>query len=59
MLEITVIVLVIAWLLGLFSSYTLGGAIHFCLVLALVLLVVKWLRKPARGRGRSSDRVIG
>jgi hypothetical protein len=35
------LILIIAWLLGLVSSYTLGGFIHILLVLALVLIVVR------------------
>jgi hypothetical protein len=34
------VVLLVLWLLGLVSSYTLGGYIHFLLVLALVVLVI-------------------
>lgn len=60
MLEIAVTVLVIIWLLGFLSAYTLGGGIHLCLVLAALLLAVKLMRKPARPRRRSSgNRVIG
>jgi hypothetical protein len=33
------VVLLILWLLGMVSSYTLGGFIHLLLVLALVVLV--------------------
>lgn len=33
------VILVILWLLGLVSSYTLGGYIHILLVVALVVLV--------------------
>jgi len=32
--------LLILWLLGLISSYTLGGYIHILLVIALVVLVI-------------------
>jgi hypothetical protein len=35
-------VLVILWLLGLVSSFTLGGFIHVALVIGLILVVV-WL----------------
>ena len=35
------IVLLILWLLGLVTSYTLGGFIHVLLVLALVVLVIQ------------------
>jgi hypothetical protein len=37
------VVLLVLWLLGLVSSYTLGGFIHILLVLALVVLVVNLL----------------
>lgn len=40
MLWTVFVVLVILWLLGLVSSYTLGGFIHLLLVLALVVLVI-------------------
>ena len=41
MLQTLIIILVLLWLLGLVSSYTLGGFVHILLVLALVLLVVR------------------
>ncbi len=34
------VVLLVLWLLGLVSSYTLGGFIHLLLVLALIVLVI-------------------
>ncbi len=37
------VILLVLWLLGLVSSYTLGGFIHILLVLALVVLVVQLL----------------
>jgi len=40
MLWTVFVVLLVLWLLGLVSSYTLGGFIHILLVLALVVLVV-------------------
>jgi len=33
-------VILILWLLGLITSYTLGGALHILLVVALVLFIV-------------------
>lgn len=33
-------VLIILWLLGLVTSYTLGGVIHLFLVVALVMIVL-------------------
>lgn len=41
MLSTLLIVLVILWLLGMVSSYTLGGMIHLLLVVALVLLILR------------------
>jgi len=43
-LETIAIILVILWLLGLVSSYTLGGFIHVLLVLAVVLIVVRLIQ---------------
>lgn len=34
------VVLLVLWLLGLVSSYTLGGFIHILLVLAIVVLLI-------------------
>jgi hypothetical protein len=35
------VILLVLWLVGLVSSYTMGGFIHLLLVLALVVLVIK------------------
>jgi len=35
------VVLLILWLLGIVSSYTLGGYIHILLVIALVVLLIR------------------
>jgi hypothetical protein len=40
MLWTIAVVLVILWLLGLVSSYTMGGFIHILLVLAIVTVLV-------------------
>jgi len=42
------IVLLILWLLGLVTSYTLGGFIHLLLVLAIIVILVRVIqgRKP-------------
>ena len=37
MLQTIVIILVLLWLLGMVSSYTLGGVLHILLVVALIL----------------------
>ena len=44
MLYTLALVLVIAWLLGLVSSYTLGGFIHILLVVALIMIVVRLIQ---------------
>jgi hypothetical protein len=44
MLETIAIVLVVLWLLGLVSSYTLGGYIHILLVIALVVVLIRIIR---------------
>ena len=41
MLETIVVVLVVLWLLGLVSSYTMGGLIHILLVLAIVVILIR------------------
>lgn len=41
MLETLAIVLIILWLLGLVSSYTLGGFIHILLVIAVVVIFLR------------------
>jgi hypothetical protein len=38
------IVLIILWVLGLVSSYTMGGLIHILLVVALIVIVLDFLR---------------
>ena len=43
MLYTIAVVLVILWLLGLVSSYTMGGFIHILLVVALVIILVNFL----------------
>ncbi len=35
------VILLILWLLGLVSGYTMGGVIHILLVIAIVVLVVR------------------
>lgn len=48
MLWTIAVILVILWLLGFVSSYTLGGFIHILLVVALIVVVVGFLqgRRP-------------
>ncbi len=41
MLETIAIILVILWLLGFVSSYTMGGFIHILLVIAVIVIVIR------------------
>jgi hypothetical protein len=49
MLWTIAVLLLILWLLGLVSSYTLGGFIHILLVLAVVAVLIRLIqgRSPA------------
>jgi len=42
------IILVVLWLLGMVSAYTLGGFIHILLVLAIIIVLVRVIqgRRP-------------
>ena len=48
MLWTIAVVLIILWLLGFVSSYTMGGFIHILLVIAIVVVLVRIIqgRKP-------------
>jgi hypothetical protein len=41
MLETIAVLLIILWMLGLVTSYTLGGFIHLLLVIAVVVIVLR------------------
>ena len=41
MLYTVAVVLIILWLLGLVSSYTMGGFIHILLVIAVVMVLLR------------------
>lgn len=41
MLQTIAIVLLVLWLLGMVSSYTVGGFIHILLVVAVVMFLVR------------------
>jgi hypothetical protein len=43
MLYTIAIVLLVLWLLGLVSSYTMSGFIHILLVVAIVMILVNFL----------------
>lgn len=44
MLETIAIILLLLWVVGLVSSYTLGGFIHILLVIAVVTLLVRLIQ---------------
>jgi len=44
MLETIAVVLIILWAVGLVSSYTMGGLIHLLLVIALVVIVLRFIQ---------------
>ena len=56
MLSTLVIVLLILWLLGVVTSYTLGGLIHILLVIAIVVVLLRVIqgRNPLRGNRRAA-----
>lgn len=41
MLETIAVILIVLWLLGLVSSYTMGGVIHILLVIAIVVILLR------------------
>lgn len=44
MLQTIAIILIILWALGFVSSYTLGGFIHILLLIALVLIIIRFIQ---------------
>lgn len=44
MLELIAIILIVLWALGLVTSYTMGGFIHILLVIAIVLVLLRFIR---------------
>ena len=48
MLETIAIILVILWILGLVSSYTMGGMVHLLLVVAIAVILIRVIqgRRP-------------
>jgi hypothetical protein len=48
MLMTIAIILLVLWLLGLVSSYTIGGLIHILLVVAIIIFLVRVIqgRRP-------------
>jgi hypothetical protein len=47
MLYTIAVILIILWLLGVVTSYTLGGFIHVLLVIAVILVIIRLIQgKP-------------
>jgi asparagine N-glycosylation enzyme membrane subunit Stt3 len=51
MLSTLIVILVILWLLGMLTSYTLGGYIHILLVIAILVVLIRIIqgRNPLQG----------
>jgi len=45
MLETIAVILIILWLLGLVTPYTMGGFIHILLVIAVVVILLRLIRR--------------
>jgi uncharacterized membrane protein YtjA (UPF0391 family) len=43
MLYTIAVILIVLWLLGLVTSYTMGGVIHVLLVIALIMILVNFI----------------
>ena len=50
MLYTIAVVLIILWLLGLVSSYTMGGVIHVLLVVAIIMILVNFISRRKRSK---------
>jgi uncharacterized protein DUF5670 len=48
MLYTIAVILIILWLLGLLTSYTMGGVIHVLLVVALVMVLFNFFARRKR-----------
>lgn len=48
MLQTIALVLVLLWLLGFVTSYTMGGFIHLLLVIAVVVILVRLIQGRRR-----------
>jgi hypothetical protein len=44
MLVTIAVILIILWLLGVVTSYTVGGFIHILLVIAVIMILVRLIR---------------
>jgi len=44
MLTTIAIILIILWLLGLITSYTIGGFIHILIVMAVIMILIRLIK---------------
>lgn len=44
MLETIAILLIVLWALGLITSYTMGGFVHVLLVIAVVVILLRFIK---------------
>jgi hypothetical protein len=44
MLWTIAVILIVLWLLGLITSYTMGGFIHIILVIAIIVIIVGFIQ---------------
>ena len=49
MLWTIAVILIVLWALGLVSSYTMGGFIHFLLIIAIIVVLVGFLQGRRAG----------
>lgn len=47
LLTIIAVVLIILWLLGIVTSYTIGGFIHLLLVIAIITILIRVISRVA------------
>jgi Family of unknown function (DUF5670) len=45
MLWTIAVILIVLWLLGLITSYTMGGFVHIILVIAIIVVVVGFIQR--------------
>ncbi|MGD0020775.1 MAG: lmo0937 family membrane protein [Smithellaceae bacterium] len=45
MLWTIAVILIVLWLLGFITSYTMGGFIHILLVIAIIVLIVGFIQR--------------
>jgi hypothetical protein len=45
MLWTIAVILIVLWALGLVSSYTMGGFVHFLLVIAIIVIIIQVIQR--------------